>query len=74
MDKGVGYMAFWECPYCGNIVSGLQLQSFRYDYGCLRCGTPFVHFLPVRDEAGDDMRVFVRQVLCAQGVEVRRTK
>jgi hypothetical protein len=46
----------WVCPTCGWIISDVELQASRYDYGCSRCKTAYAHFLPVipKDEDASD--------------------
>jgi len=36
----------WQCPKCGFLISDVQLQSARFDYGCPRCKTSFGEFVP----------------------------
>ena len=36
----------WKCPLCGYIIMDAEMQMFRFDYGCPRCGLGFGYFIP----------------------------
>jgi len=34
----------WECPRCGFMISDVELQHVRFDFGCPRCKMSFGQF------------------------------
>ena len=41
----------WICPFCGWIITDIELQQCRYDYGCPRCKIKFAKFIPNPQES-----------------------
>lgn len=36
-----------ECPCCGHLLTQMQVEHARRDFGCPKCGTSFRFFQPV---------------------------
>lgn len=43
-DKKKDSLEAWECPECNYIITDVEYQALRFDYGCPRCKNPFRHF------------------------------
>jgi len=35
----------WKCPTCNFIITDVEMQSYRYDFGCPVCGCSFTLFI-----------------------------
>jgi len=40
----------WDCFDCGLRVTDLEMQSFKHDYGCPKCGNTFGRFRAVQHD------------------------
>ena len=37
-------MKDYECSYCKYKISDIEMESFKFDYGCPRCKRSFLKF------------------------------
>lgn len=42
----------WKCQNCGYLVIDIQMQAFKYDYGCPRCEASFSEFTLIQKQVG----------------------
>ena len=52
----------WKCPTCGYIITDTEMQAFKFDYGCQRCGLSFSNFILQPAESHDNCDEDVRDV------------